>query len=305
MNHLMSSPTFDIVLLTQKEYVNPSLITPYIQNVLLEDQLVTKALESKGLKVTRTFWDNKDFDWSNTRFALFRAVWDYFHRFSEFQAWLKGQVQHTQFINPYSIIEWNMDKHYLDSLQQKKINIPPTLFLERGELRSLASLLKETGWNKMILKPAIAGGARHTYLIDENDVDIHQDVYQELIASESMLVQEFQESILNKGEVSLMVFGGQYSHAVLKNAKEGDFRVQDDFGGTVSPYLATEKEIEFAEFVIAQCDELPVYARVDVMWNNENEPCVSELELVEPELWFRTNQDGALAMANAVYDFIN
>ena len=35
-----------------------------------------------------------------------------------------------------------------------------------------------------------------------------------------MIVQEFQKSVLTSGEVSIMIFGGKYSHAVLKKSKK-------------------------------------------------------------------------------------
>ncbi|MEO0438812.1 MAG: hypothetical protein AAF098_18120, partial [Pseudomonadota bacterium] len=60
-------------------------------------------------------------------------------------------------------------------------------------------------------------------------------------------MQPFQHRIVSEGEVSMMVFNGQFTHAVLKKAKAGDFRVQDDFGGTVDDYTPTEEEIEFAK----------------------------------------------------------
>ncbi|WP_298627228.1 hypothetical protein [uncultured Legionella sp.] len=300
----MSDYKYDIVLLTQKDYVDPPELNPYIQNVLTEDELLTHALEKKGLKVARTFWDNKVFSWNDTRFALFRATWDYFHRFAEFHQWLEQRAKETQFINPYSIIRWNMDKHYLGVLQSRGINIPPTLFLEKGDRRKLNHLMQQTGWNKIILKPAIAGAARHTYLIDKANVDGHETIYREFIAHESMLLQEFQEHIVSRGEVSFMVFGGKYSHSVLKKTKQGDFRVQDDFGGSLHPYTASTEEIAFVELAIAQCDEVPVYARVDVMWDNNNKLCLSELELIEPELWFRKDGAAAGAMADSVCAYI-
>ena len=63
-----------------------------------------------------------------------------------------------------------------------------------------------------------------------------------------------------------------------KMAKKGDFRVQDDFGGSVNQYQANEEEIYFAENVIAVLENQPIYARVDVIWDNNNELAVSELE---------------------------
>ena len=296
---------YDIVLLTQKEYVNPIHIDSYVENVITEDRLLTQELEQLGLKVTRTFWDNDSFDWSATRFALFRATWDYFHRFNEFHYWLKKTAQQIQFINPYSVIKWNLDKHYLQILQQEGINTPPTVFIKKGMLVTLRELLTQKKWKKAILKPAIAGGAWHTYFLDESNVDQYQDIFQQLISNESMLLQEFQEHIITKGELSFMVFGGKYSHAILKRAKQGDFRVQDDFGGTVHSYSASTEEKKFAEQAVAQCKQLPVYARVDVMWDNNNQLCLSELEMIEPELWFRSDDCAAKAMADAIVHYMH
>jgi glutathione synthase/RimK-type ligase-like ATP-grasp enzyme len=300
----MTTTSFDIALLTQKEYLNPTIITPYIKNVLLEDQLLSDALRSNGLTVTRTSWDNSNFDWSCVRFVVFRAIWDYFDRFNEFRLWFESCSQTVQFINPQAIIRWNIDKHYLSYLQQRGINIPPTQFIEQGGSADLRTILQPNGWQKAILKPAISGSARHTYLFDLHDVDHHQQIAQELSANESLLVQEFQDQILTKGEISLMLFAGVYSHAVLKNAKAGDFRVQDDHGGRVSLYTPSQEEIAFAEHAVRQTGLNPVYARVDVMWDNQNSLCVSELELIEPELWLRTHEPAANAMARAIKRYI-
>jgi glutathione synthase/RimK-type ligase-like ATP-grasp enzyme len=102
--------------------------------------------------------------------------------------------------------------------------------------------------------------------------------------------------------VALILFGGKFSHAILKKAKEGDFRVQDDFGGSVYDYKANESEIEFAEKVIAACPTLPIYARVDVIWNDENEICVSEVECIEPELWMRKSAEAPKLFAQSLLE---
>jgi len=298
----MNIKEFDVVLLTQKEYANPTKINPYIENILLEDKLLTIALQTKGLKVTRTHWDDESFAWESGQFALFRATWDYFHRFTEFHAWLNKCSQKIHFINPYPVIQWNVDKQYLADLKIKGINIPCTIFLAKGSQITLEQALVDTQWERVILKPAIGGAARHTYQLDNNQLEKYEPVFQQLIAGESMLLQEFQRNILTNGEVSHMIFGGKYSHAVLKKTKAGDFRVQDDFGGTVHPYYASTQEREFVEQVITQCPHKPVYARVDVMWDNHNNLCVSELELIEPELWLRKEEKSAQSFAQAVIE---
>ncbi|MDW8332285.1 MAG: hypothetical protein RMK43_11585, partial [Cyclobacteriaceae bacterium] len=277
----------DITLLTDHRYVNPKHTDWYIGNILEEDRLVRLALEARGLTVNRTNWDNPEYDWAATRFAIFRTTWDYFNRFAEFSAWLRRTQELTRFINPHGLIWWNLDKHYLADLQQKNIPIPPTLFIEPGEQRTLAELVRTTGWKECILKPAVSGAARHTYRFVVNDSGKLESVFSKLIKQEAMLLQEFQQPVLEKGEVAFMLFAGKYSHAVLKRARPGDFRVQDDFGGTVHHYTPSPEEIQFAEKVVSACTPLPVYARVDAIWDNSGKLCVSELELIEPELWFR------------------
>lgn len=296
---------FDVTLITDSRYVNPTQINWYIQNILDDDKLVTDALEKRGLTVTRTNWDNPTFNWTKTRYAIFRTTWDYFDRFIEFAPWLKKVSTQTQLINPIETIWWNIDKHYLLDLKDKGIPIPPTLFIEQGDSRSLTEIVKLSGWTTSILKPAVSGSARHTYKLDKSNIENHEEIFKQLIKEESMLLQEFQHQITTKGEVALMVFGGKFSHAVLKKAKQGDFRVQDDFGGSVHEYIPTKEEIKFAEDATSKVKSLPVYARVDSIWDNEDNLCVSELELIEPELWFRKHPTSAELFAEALVTEIN
>ena len=249
---------YDIVILTEIRYENPTEKDWYIDQILEEDGLVQKALEKQGLKVGRFDWAG-DFDWSQTKNVIFRTTWDYYNRFNEFTTWLEETSKITNIINPKSIIEWNMDKHYLLDLAQNDINIPNTIYVDKGNKSSLKELFADSGYLKAVLKPTFSGGGRHTYLLNETNLEEHQNVFAELIAEEDMMLQEFQENIVTKGEISMMVMGGKYTHAVVKMAKKGDFRVQDDFGGTVKEHNPTEEEIKFAEKAFAACPKPPLY----------------------------------------------
>jgi glutathione synthase/RimK-type ligase-like ATP-grasp enzyme len=291
---------YDIVLLTDSRYVSHDNADRYIQNIFDDERPVIQALEKRGISVWRTNWDNPDFDWSQSRYVVFRSTWDYFDRFPEFSKWLEQVRGQTRLINPYSIIQWNIDKHYLQDLSNKGINIPPTEYIEPGNPRSLQGIIQETGWSDSILKPCVSGTARHTYRLHPGNIAAHEAVFKELIAVESMMLQEFQANVISKGEMAFVLFGGKYSHAVLKRARSGDFRVHEDYGGSVEAYMASQAEIDFAENIVALCDPLPVYARVDVIWDNNNKLCVSELELIEPELWFRLFPQAAELFADAI-----
>tara|TARA_R110002124_G_scaffold80533_9_gene213145 strand:+ start:12336 stop:13232 length:897 start_codon:yes stop_codon:yes gene_type:complete len=295
---------FDVVILTESRYLNPEKVNNYIQNILTEEDLLKKALEKHGLKVVRKDWADPDFDWGSTKCAIFRTTWDYFDRFEEFKAWLERVEGETQFINPISQIRWNMDKHYLQDLVDKGIRVIETEYIKKGDRRELNSIITGLGWVDVILKPTIAGAARHTYKLNPQNIDDHEDIFSELIAEEDMMLQPFQHNIAIKGEVSFMVMGGEFTHAILKKAKSGDFRVQDDFGGTVHNYEASQTEITFAEKVVRTCNPLPAYARVDVMWDNDDELAISEVELIEPELWFREHPEAANVLAREIVERI-
>lgn len=299
----MTEKIFDVVVLTDDRYVAPENPNWYVQNILTEDGLVVKALEAKGYKVGRKSWSDPEFDWSSTKAIIFRTTWDYFDRYAEWKAWLESTSKVTQMINPYSLIQWNMDKHYLADLQSKGVNIPETHYVEIGTSTTLTALLAQKGWNECILKPCISGAARHTYRINLQNIYDHEAIFQKLIAKEAMMLQPFQKNVVERGEISLMVMGGEFTHAVLKIAKPGDFRVQDDFGGTVHEYQPSAEEITFAEKAVAACSPQPHYARVDIIRDNHDQLAVIEMEMIEPELWFRLKPEAARVLADAI-DFL-
>ena len=86
---------FDIVILTDSRYVNPKKTDWYIEQVLLEDKLLQNELENKDLKVGKKDWADPEFDWTLTKYAIFRTTWDYFERFNEFFSWIEKTQKKT------------------------------------------------------------------------------------------------------------------------------------------------------------------------------------------------------------------
>lgn len=290
----------DIVILTDQTHVLQYNEHGEINLGYLEDQLLQESLENKGFSVSHLAWDDADFDWSSAKYLIFRSTWDYFYRFPEFLKWLEQVSEKTTLINSKQLIYWNLDKHYLNDLQKKGIHIAASYFIEKGSKTSLIELHQSLQWPETVLKPCISGTARHTYRLSESILDEYEAIFQQLIQNEAMMLQPFQSNIVEKGEISMMLVDGKFTHAVIKTAKPGDFRVQDDFGGKVSPYEATSEEISFAESAISACPELPIYGRVDIFTDNEGHIALSELELIEPELWFRFFPQASEILAKAI-----
>ena len=296
---------FDVVLLTDSRYVNPSKIDPYIQNVLKEDGLVIEGLEKLNLKTIKKDWNDTNFNWSSTKSAIFRSTWDYFDQFSNFRNWLDIVKDQCYLINPYGQINWNLDKHYLLDLQKLDLPIVESIFVSKKTQLNLETISKSKNWKDIVIKPTISGAARHTYHLKNDEIKKFQDKWVSLTNNEDFMVQEFQKNILSSGEIAIMLFGGEYSHSVLKKAKKGDFRVQDDFGGSVEKINPSLDIIKLAEKTIKSLKTMPLYARVDIIFDNGNKPVISELELIEPELWFRFKKESAYKLAEFVKDFLN
>lgn len=292
----------DVALLTERRYIATEAPPGdwYLGNILGDDGLLADALRARGLSSARLDWSDPGVDWSRYRCAVFRTTWDYYERAAEFRDWLARIETATTLFNPPDVVRWSLDKHYLADLDRQRVSIVETAYLEKGCGTTLAEVLDRNGWNAAVVKPCISATARETYRFDRGDVGEVEPVVARLLESEAMMVQPFQESIPEEGEDSLIFLDGWYSHAVRKVAKPGDFRVQDDHGGTVHAYQPTGEQIALGEEALAAVSSRPVYARVDMVRDNHGRQAIMELELIEPELFFRFHPPAAEALAAAI-----
>lgn len=291
-----------VALLTERRYSAPTAPEgdDYLAHILADDRLLHDALAQRGVASVRVDWADPTVDWSAFDAAVFRTTWDYFDYFAEFSAWLAHVQTQTRLFNVPELLWWNVDKHYLADLSARGVPVVPSRFLERGSQMPLEKVLEACGWDEAVFKPCVSGGARHTYRLNRATVGALEPLAQELLAQEAFLLQPLMESVLTEGEDSLLVFGGKVTHAVRKIAKTGDFRVQDDHGGTVHPHTASPEQIAFAERAVAACTPAPLYARVDLVRDSHGALALMELELIEPELWLRLCPVAAEAFADVL-----
>lgn len=292
----------DVALLTERRYLAAQADAGdwYLDNILRDDRLLQDALAGLGLSSQRVDWSDPGQDWSRFGCAVFRTTWDYFDRFDAFDAWLDRVQPLTRLCNPAATIRWNMDKHYLADLDAAGVPVVRTRFIERGTRVRLQDLLDEAGWDEAVVKPCVSGAARHTYRVDRSNAAALDATIGGLLASEAFLLQPFERGIVEHGEDSLVMLDGRYSHAVRKRAKAGDFRVQDDHGGSVQACRPGAEQIALAERAIAACGCAPAYGRVDMVQVDAGRHAVMELELIEPELWLRLHPPAATAFAAAI-----
>jgi glutathione synthase/RimK-type ligase-like ATP-grasp enzyme len=291
----------DVALLTDRRYTAPRAEPGdwYLGNILADDALLAAALGARGVSSRRVDWADPSVDFSAFRALVFRTTWDYYDRQAEFAAWLDRVSPVTRLVNDVATVRWNLDKHYLADLAAAGVPTVPTRFVARGEPLDPARLLADEGWHEGVVKPAVSGGARHTHRFTAESAAAVGAAIAPLLAEEAFLVQRFEAGILDHGEDTLVVVEGRFTHALTKRARPGDFRVQDDHGGTVHPCTPSPEQIDLATRAMAVRGGT-AYGRVDMVRRAEGGWAVMELELIEPELWLRRFPPAAEALAEAI-----
>ena len=280
-----------IALATCREYAD----------LTVEDKLLADCLQNLGFDAQPLVWDEAKQNLADYSAVVIRSCWDYHKKPQEFLSWIgKLEENGVKILNPPNILRWNVDKIYLRELEKSGVKIPPTVWFEKGEAGSLSNILAENGWQKAVLKPTISATAWRTFIVTPENANELQPEFENLLLTGGAMVQKFVAEIQTKGEWSFIFFDKKFSHAVLKRAKAGDFRVQDNFGGsvemTVEPAPAL---IKAAQKIVENINDDLLYARVDGA-EIAGEFCLMELELIEPVLFLENNSSAADKFAAAI-----
>jgi glutathione synthase/RimK-type ligase-like ATP-grasp enzyme len=235
-------------------------------------------------------WNDPAVDWSGFDAVLIRTTWDYFQRYDEFLQWLERLPVPT--INERALLRWNSDKRYLLELSQQGVDIVPARVVSAGQL---LELLDGMAGADVVVKPTVSGGAWNTVRGIAGDAGFTREVAA-LPSSHDYLVQAFVPEIASNGEWSLLFFDGSFSHAVLKRASSGEFRVQSQFGGSVEAVEPDASILASAQQALAAVATLGypdhAYARVDgVVIDGRFR--LMELEMIEPALFLAGRPDAA------------
>ena len=249
-----------------------------------EDASLLSYLLDKGLDIESVIWNDAGVNWTQYSTAVLKSPWDYHEVYGEFTTWLADMDQRgIPLLNPYDIITWNGDKHYLKDIADAGLSIVPSLFIEQNTLPLLQPFFAGLQSEKLVVKPCVSASAKHTMVVTAGNRQEIEQQLTDLLKDDSFIVQPFVNEIVN-GEISLIFLGGLYSHSVLKLPKAGDFRVQHFHGGTVQAYEPSGKLLELATEYVRQFAKDCLYARVDgVLINGEFQ--LMELELIEPYLF--------------------
>ncbi|MEQ8336624.1 MAG: hypothetical protein RIA62_04735 [Cyclobacteriaceae bacterium] len=268
----------------------------------IDDDLVHEPLKALGWEVENVPWDEA-VDWNAFDVVVIRSPWDYQDHLKRFVEVLEAINQsRARLVNSLDTVKWNIDKCYLFELEQKGIEIVPTIQHDALNESKIEMASRGFDSNELVVKPTIGANADDTFRINVKDSgSMKQPI--SIFKDRVCLVQPFMPSIVQEGEFSLMYFNGRLSHTILKTAKEGDYRIQEEHGGGVIAIKSPEKGlISVGDRVMNTLNKSPLYARVDLVRTANNSFALMELELIEPCLYFRFDPDSPEAFAKCIDD---
>ena len=262
-----------------------------------DDRLLAAALERHGCRVDAVLWDDPGVRWEAYDAVVVRSTWDYHHRVEAFLGWLDLlERRHVHVFNRIATLRWNVRKTYLRDLERAAIPVTPTVWVPMGSRTTLREAAAAIGAEALVVKPSVSASGYETWRVDRRRVADNERRFARLLAERDLMIQPFLESVITHGELSLVFLAGRYSHAVRKRAKRGDFRVQEEHGGTAAREAVGPDLLRQASRALSLAPDPPLYARVDGVVL-DGTLVITELELVEPMLYFGWDEQAAERLA--------
>ena len=269
------------------------------------DHLVIPHLKQLGWQVDTLDWHDASIDWNQYDYVIVRSTWDYQDHQQKFVEVLKTiDESSATLLNPLDVMKWNISKTYLKELEHKGIDIIPTVWCDNFDLAEAESVFSKFDCQEIIIKPCVSAGSYHTYRLTKEALKEQANELAKVFSNLDFMVQPFIENILTAGEFSLFYFNGELSHTIVKQPKEGDFRVQEEYGGDIRLIEAPLALRQVSNNVLEEIQETLLYVRVDMV-QHEGKYLLIELELIEPSLYFNLDEESAKRFALAFDNYTN
>ena len=269
-----------------------------------DEALLVAALESRGATVRLLPWDDTTESAHPDELIVIRSTWNYYTNVDAFLEWVDRAAGVTRILNPSSVIRSNVRKTYLRELERRGIDVVPTEFIARDEVRRIEEIVTTRGWETVVIKPVVSASSFKTQRFESARLDEAQRFLDDLSRERDVMVQRWMPAIDGYGERSLVWIDGELTHAIRKSPRF--------FGGVevVSEEVPiADAERAFAENVLAPLAKDLLYARVDVVPDDSDSPAgddagqplrIMELELIEPSLFLKQSSRALDRLATAI-----
>lgn len=266
-----------------------------------DDELLLDPLARRGWEVEMVPWRRTGVAWDRFEAVVIRTTWDYWEDPEGFLRVL-GEIDRSRalLLNPLEPVRWNVEKTYLRDLEARGVGIVPTVWGRDLSPDGIARIRDELGSEDVIVKPVIGANAAGLHRLGPASGGEAEARAVRDLGDRAYLAQPFLPAVEEEGEFSLFYFGGDHSHTILKTPRPTDFRVQEEHGGRIRSVRAGSALRKAGRRAMDALDGVPLYARVDLVRGGPGRFALMELELVEPALYFRTDDEAPDRFAAAL-----
>lgn len=256
------------------------------------------ALAKQNIKLSQIFWEDDNIDWSHYDLITPLMAWNYPQNLDKFLTCLDEiEAANVKLANPQKFVRDNFDKGYLVRLAAQGAPIPPTLEVAADDSAAILASFDALDCDEIIIKPRIGAGAwRQARLKRGENLPSREDM-----PPDFALIQPFIKSVAEQGELSMLFMGGDFSHALMKTPKAGDYRTQTRWGAREYNITPPPKALEAAKAILRAYDkqnELS-YARIDLVESDSGDWLLMEMEIIEPYLYGPFDgHDGTVSATN-------
>ena len=261
-----------------------------------DDRLLIAPLKKLGISARPVIWDAININWKQFDIVILRSAWDYHLRLEEFLVWLNLLIkQEVNLWNPPSVIKWNIDKKYLFELEKKGIPVIPVILYRSQQL---IRVMEEHNWQEIVIKPAVGASSHLVFRINKKIAEKFQSRLSALARTNQFLLTPFISEIA-RGEYSFVYINSLLSHCLLKKPALGEFISNFSFVPSRRLITPAPDLLNQAGQIYKKLNISPLYARLDLV-NIKGKLKVMEIELIEPELFFKFNPESASLFAAAI-----
>ena len=262
----------------------------------VDEDLLLLALRDAGMEAELLAWDDpagrpQDYD-----LCVLRSCWNYPLDTDGFLRWIAETDARSRLVNPAGVVRWNIHKCYLRELEDAGVPIIPTAWFERGAVADLSATMIERGWDDVVVKPAVSAGSYRTRRFRADSSRQGQAFLDHLVRDRDVMVQRFMADVEQTGERALVWIDGEFTHAVVKTLR---LDADDESVSDAVPVVDVEKAFGEKAMTCVVGSEL-LYARVDLVRDDEGAPVLSELELIEPSLFLLQHPPALQRLVTAI-----
>jgi len=268
-----------------------------------DDNLAKRELIRLGVNVQTVPWESYENLITPHIPCVIRSPWNYTQNLNSFLNTLESLKSTNCLLNSFETIKNNSSKNYIIGLYKSSAagKVVPSF--------SGVDTLNNSGasFEKLVVKPLVGASSVNTFLLESfEEVDC---LFKKnpTFKKEDFFIQPYCKEVETTGEVSLIFFNidGRkvFSHAVIKKPMLGDFRVQEEFGGNIAKIKPPENLITLSQNFLGELS-FPdfLFARMDYLLFNGHW-CLSEAELIEPDLYLRVDSEAPKKFAKAIAQY--